>query len=441
MSGTERIKKGLVTIVVPAYNAEQFLKENVESIINQTYKELEIIYVCDGCTDRTVEILQAYAKRDSRMTVRVERENHGAAITRNIGMDMASGEWIIFLDADDLYGATMIEEMLEAAVKAQADMACCYMEHFEDVPDEEASIDYGKRIRKLYCKTYPIVETAKEQSCIIQIVDKNPWGKLVHKSIYTKEEVFFQDIPNSNDVYYSIIAAINAKRIVFVDRVFCHYRADKGRHTLSSDKFKKRNYIFEACNQIFNYIKNKDDNEGLLTSFYNDVFMNLMYLESHIYDALFDALEDSYLDAWGMREKDISKGLIGLNKIVYRNVLNGNRENDRQKVFMEAKVDFVRETAKKGCAIWGTGLRGAELLEALSGTDIKIQHVYDSDRNKWETTVAGYVVEKPDPIESDNIIVTAPKYFDDIKGQINDSKKNIFNLEEQIWLMPYKESM
>lgn len=57
MGGTEQIEKGLVTIVVPAYNAEQFLYENVESIINQTYRDLEIIYVCDGCTDRTAEIL------------------------------------------------------------------------------------------------------------------------------------------------------------------------------------------------------------------------------------------------------------------------------------------------------------------------------------------------------------------------------------------------
>ncbi len=439
MGGTEQIEKGLVTIVVPAYNAEQFLYENVESIINQTYRDLEIIYVCDGCTDRTAEILQVYAEKDPRMTVRVEMENHGAAVSRNLGMNMAVGDWIIFLDADDLYGITMIEEMLEAAVKAQADMACCYMEHFEDVPDIEASIDHDKKIRKLYSKTYPIIETEKEQNNIIQIVDKNPWGKLVHKSIYTREEVFFQNIPNSNDVYYSIVAAISTKRIVFIDKVFCHYRTDKGRHTLSTDKFKRKNYIFEACDQVFGYIKKRENNGGLLVSFYNDVFTNLMYLETNIYNQLFTALESTYLDRWEIRKKDISECLIGLNKVVYRNVLNGNRDNDRQKIFMEAKVDFVREVAEKGCAIWGTGLRGVELLEAISGTDINIQHVYDSDRNKWGTVVAGYRVERPEDVASDNVIVTAPKYFDDIKAMIIGNVKNIFNLEEQIWLIPCKE--
>lgn len=91
------LRKGLVSIVVPVYNAEQFLRENVESIINQTYEQIEIIYVCDGCTDHTVEILCEYAKKDFRITVKVETENKGAAISRNIGMNMATGDWIIFL--------------------------------------------------------------------------------------------------------------------------------------------------------------------------------------------------------------------------------------------------------------------------------------------------------------------------------------------------------
>ena len=91
----------LVTIVIPAYNAEQFLRENVESIINQSYMNLEIIYVCDGCSDQTVEILQEYAKKDNRINIVVQREKHGAAFSRNVGMNKANGDWIIILDNDD----------------------------------------------------------------------------------------------------------------------------------------------------------------------------------------------------------------------------------------------------------------------------------------------------------------------------------------------------
>ncbi len=440
MNQTEKIEKGLVTIVVPAYNVERFIGENVESVLNQTYKELEIIYVCDGCTDHTAEILQKYAEKDYRMTVRVETENQGAAISRNIGMNMSTGDWIVFLDADDLIEFSMIEELLEAAVCAQAEMACCYLERFEDVPNREASIDFEIGRKKLYCKTYPIIETEKESNCIIQAMEKGPCTKLVHKSVYMKKEVFFQDIPNANDAYYSIVVAINTNRIVYVDKVLYHYRINKGRTSLTTDRTERKNYILEACDKIFKYIKGIN-NERLLYSFYNDVLWNLyVYCETNIYPEIFKSIRDVYLEAWGMRQGDISSRLYDINRVIYRNVLKGNIENNRKKMLMEAKIEFVRETAKRGCAIWGMGLMGTKLLEAIVGMDIKIEHVYDSDRNKWGTTVAGFLIEKPVHIETNNIIVTARKYFDDIKAQINDNSKNIYNLEEQIWLMPCKES-
>ena len=106
------MNEDLVTIVIPAYNAEQFIREGIESVLNQSYKNLEIICVCDGCTDSTAEILQEYARKDSRMVVRIETVNHGAAESRNIGMGMANGEWIAFWDADDLCEYNAIEEMV-----------------------------------------------------------------------------------------------------------------------------------------------------------------------------------------------------------------------------------------------------------------------------------------------------------------------------------------
>ena len=105
----------MVTIIVPAYNAGIFLEENIKSIFGQTYKNIEVIYVCDGCTDNTVDILKQYIS-DNRLKVCIQTENHGAAVSRNIGMNMAQGDWIIFLDADDLFEPNMIEEMVTTAL-------------------------------------------------------------------------------------------------------------------------------------------------------------------------------------------------------------------------------------------------------------------------------------------------------------------------------------
>ena len=142
--------RDLVSIVVPVYNGERFLHENVNSILNQSYKNLEIIYVCDGCTDMTMDILKEYSIIDSRIRVCIEKTNHGAAFSRNIGLGMARGEWIIFLDSDDLFETDMIELMLARAVERKAEVCCCYLECFDNEIAQDGQISneairfYGK---------------------------------------------------------------------------------------------------------------------------------------------------------------------------------------------------------------------------------------------------------------------------------------------------------
>lgn len=426
--------KDLVTIVVPAYNAEAFLKENIESILGQTYKNLEVVYVCDGCTDNTVDILMQYTE-DSRLKVCVETDNQGAAISRNIGMSMAKGDWIIFLDADDLFESNMIEEMVECAIKEHADMCCCYLESFDDVPNEMSCINNG--IIKLYCKTYPIIETKKEERHILQlIVDKGPCTKLVHKSIYMKEEVCFQNIQNANDVYYTMVSAINTQRIVYVDKVFVHYRSNKGRRTLSTMRNLKKNYIFEAFDKVYDYILGKN-NKYLRRSFYNSVFSNVFdYINKPIYPFIIDSLRETYFEKWGMHSKNVINELSCINKVLYKTILNTNREIDIRELNKQAKIEFIRMMSQKGCSIWGTGIYGCELLGQISNTDIQIQHVFDSSKEKWGKKICGYMIENFEETKADNIIVTTPKYYDEIREQIGNRAENILNIEQQIIMIP-----
>lgn len=426
------IGKELITIVVPTYNAEQFLRENIESIINQSYRNLEIIYVCDGCTDGTIAILNEYAITDERLIVKVEPINQGAAMSRNIGMAMATGDWIIFLDADDLFDNKMIEEMLSAATEAQADIAGCYLEYFDDVPNENVHIN--NEMRKQYCKNYPVIETQRELGHIMQVIDYGPCTKLVHKSIYKKDEVFFQSIPNTNDLYYSISVVINSTRIVYVDKVLLHYRSNKNRNTLSTDRNLKKSYILEAFDLIFKYIK---DNECLLKSYYNEIMVNIdSYKEYEVYDSFFECLKDTYLCKWEMYKQNIWKKLSCVNRCYYNNLLCGDKKKEKQEIVMWAKVEFVREMSEKGCSIWGVGVMGSNLLKEIADTPIKIQHVFDSEPNKWGKMVEGYLIENFEDIQTDNIIVTTSRYYNEIKKQIGNRAKNVYDLEKQVWLIP-----
>lgn len=430
------VNQELVSIVVPAYNAEEFLRENIEAIIKQSYKNLEIIYICDGCTDHTVEILQEYEEKDSRIIVHVETENHGAAISRNIGKDKANGEWIIFLDADDLFQSCMIEDMLEAAKREQADVVCCYWECFDDVPTGDAHI--ANEMRKLYCDTYPVVNTREELDQIMLLVDNSPCTKLVHKSVYKKEEVFFQNIPNSNDVYYSMVVAINSHKIAYVEKPLWYYRVDRRQCTISTNRDKKKSYILEAFDQVYQYIiRCKENRALLLRGFYNMMLDNFRYyMDLPVYHPLFNSLRNVYFVKWGMAEGKVSNDLSYMNRIYYQNILEGNENIDREDWYMQAEVECVRELSSKGCSIWGTGAMGRKLLEELAKTNIKIQHVFDSAQELRGKSIYGYTVESFNDVQVGNIIITTPKFYDEITEMIKDQVENIYNLEQEIWMVP-----
>lgn len=423
----------LVTIVVPAYNAEAFLKENIESILGQTYKDLEVVYVCDGCIDRTAEILEEY-KSDNRLSVVVQKENQGAAVARNIGMEMATGDWIIFLDADDLFESDMIECMVNTAQETGADIVGCYWDVFDDVPAGSRVVNDEKR--KRYCKEYPIIDVHKNLKHIMQMVDKGPCTKLIHKSIYKKQEVYFQKLPNSNDVYYSLTAVMNANRIAYIGRTLLHYRSDKGRTTLSTHRNLKKNCIWEACDKVFEYIISEEKNRIYLQSFYNDVINNVRdYINFPVFEILIDELQNKYFVKWGMANGEVEDKLSCFNCIIYRKLLADDRCLDYWDLVRFSKIEFVRRMSKIGCSIWGTGERGQLLMGDIAKTDIKIQHVFDSSSTKMGTSFYGYVVENFEEVEADNIIVTTSKYYDEIKEKLEGKVANIFNIDEQIWVI------
>ena len=96
----------LISIIVPVYNVEEYLKECIDSIINQTYKRIEIILVDDGSTDKSGKICDDYAKIDKRIKV-VHKENGGLSDARNVGISVSSGKYIAFVDSDDWVEKTM----------------------------------------------------------------------------------------------------------------------------------------------------------------------------------------------------------------------------------------------------------------------------------------------------------------------------------------------
>ena len=112
-----------ISVILPVYNVEKYLRECLDSIINQTLADLEIICINDGSTDSSLDILREYEARDKRITV-IDKKNEGLSATRNLGINLAKGEYISFIDSDDYIDLNFYEKLYSAAKKYGADIAC-----------------------------------------------------------------------------------------------------------------------------------------------------------------------------------------------------------------------------------------------------------------------------------------------------------------------------
>lgn len=170
----------LISVIIPIYNVEKYLARCVDSIVNQTYKNLEIILVDDGSPDLCPQMCDDYAEKDSRIKV-VHKKNGGLSDARNAGMAVATGEYISFIDSDDYVSDDFIECLLDVMNKENSDIAeCSVVKFYEDNRFDEISDDLS-------------VKTYDTQDAMSALIAENPLHQHVWNKLYKTELV--KDIP------------------------------------------------------------------------------------------------------------------------------------------------------------------------------------------------------------------------------------------------------
>ena len=134
-----------VSIIVPVYNVEKYLSKCLESLINQTLKDIEIICVNDGSTDNSLSILKEYANKDSRIKI-IDKQNEGVSVARNTGIEVATGEYLIFVDSDDYLVENACEKALNTIEHNNSDI--CIFGHYDLVDEKLVKSSVNKDIIK-----------------------------------------------------------------------------------------------------------------------------------------------------------------------------------------------------------------------------------------------------------------------------------------------------
>lgn len=244
----------LVTVIIPVYNAEKYLEECVESILVQTYKNLEIILINDGSKDKSLEICKVLSSRDERIIV-VDKNNAGVSKARNSGLRVAKGEFVIFVDADDYVADTYVEKMLKKSLKSNADIVFCGY----SVLNSSVVLNDTEILNKL-CGNVTKKEIVKS------VIDTSSdrlfgyvWRTLFKKGIL--ENIFFDETTKiSEDFMFLLMAIENAKVIDIVPEEMYYYRCNDGSATakymptLLDDMNKINKWMYEnICKDDIDY--------------------------------------------------------------------------------------------------------------------------------------------------------------------------------------------
>lgn len=212
------MKQGLVSIIMPAYNSEKYIVESIESVISQTYKNWELIVVNDCSKDKTLEIIKKFSEKNDKIKIFNNEENKGVVFSRNLALKQSKGQYIAFLDSDDLWLEKKLEKQLELMKKEKCSFSITgYMQIDENGRD-------------INCIKAPLKLEYKEA------LKGNKIGCLT--VLINKEEIGFFEMPNMKHEDYATWLKIMKKgyNVCGLDEPLAKYR--KGSHTLSSNKLK-----------------------------------------------------------------------------------------------------------------------------------------------------------------------------------------------------------
>lgn len=259
----------LISIIVPIYCVEKYLDKCIQSIVGQTYENLEIILVNDGSPDNCPQICECWAKKDSRIQV-VHKINGGLSDARNVGMTVAKGKYIAFIDSDDYIEKDMYEKMYRALQLQDADMVICNIEkvtEFGEVIPTESPI---------------INEVFSGKDCLYRILKNNSWYYVtVWNKLYKKEVLDDIEFPlgkiNEDEFVIHEILFKCTKIISLQDKLY-KYVQREGSIMNASKKVKMMDAVEAVCQRVFFC------QEHGLTEYYQDLAMRLkkLYIDRRV---------------------------------------------------------------------------------------------------------------------------------------------------------------
>lgn len=437
----------MISIIMPLYNAEAFLEEAINSIRKQSYKDFELLCINDASEDATVSIVESVMLQDERIKLFHNNIRSGAAVSRNKGLKYAKGEYVTFLDGDDVFEEEMLEKAYNLAKEEDLDVVIYEFLHVaSEKIYEKRTIHRDEAYKRKYGSKPFCMLDLKPEDCIAW--SDSPCNKLFKREFIDRNGLEFQSLSCSNDVYFVEMSFFLAKRIMFLndERVMVYAREHFTPTRISFDRDPMCTYY--ACYKMLEDIVKRNKMKEISPYFFLKCYFMLLGAISKT------KTEEKKQAFYAFLQRE---GIKKFRKIAgedYEQLLGDVRENLEQ--FEKKDYDtkwfeddnmvsyFVRKAGSKikqlflgdnQVVIWGTGNYGKSLIKFIESEGLKPIAVVDMGRKKQGNRIGDFCIvgyEMVDFEYVDVVLVAAKGAYEKVKDQLKQYKLRVIDLAEEI---------
>ncbi len=292
-----------ISVILPVYNQERYLKQCLDSVMDQTFRDIEILCVDDGSTDTTPKILADYAGKDTRIRL-FQQPHRGAGAARNLGLSMANGDFLVFWDSDDWFETEALESMYLKIIRQHADICVCGVRKYDD--QTSCSQPAYSYLRTGYLPHAPVFCIQDIPSHIFNFTTNVPWNKMFRRSFILEQNISWQELMRSNDTLFVMEALACAKKICVVNQQLINYRCNNPKSLMGSVSAQPL-CVCQAYQAAFTELTNRKilTDPGVQTSFCNKALDTLVYVLSaqtdpEAFDTLYACIKQTMIPLLGL---------------------------------------------------------------------------------------------------------------------------------------------
>ena len=281
-----------VSVIIPVYNVEQYLRQCLDSVINQTYKDIEIIIVNDCSPDNSLQIIEEYRQKDDRIVLINLEKNVGLGFSRNEGMKVAKGKYITFVDSDDWITEDYVEVLYKTIEKYKYDVISPDFYEYDNITQK---ISESKHPKDFYNISISTIDIKQKLLCC----EHMHYARKIYKLQFLKDNDIIFKINKFEDTLFIWEIILKTNKFMFINNKIYYYRVNRKDSIMAnqhSEFLNNMNLFYALKDLIYNDDNNKKYFDSVLNFFIMNRFLDFAWRNSKFFNSLYTKFKEQYLN-------------------------------------------------------------------------------------------------------------------------------------------------